>query len=94
MLLFSLQISFKELISFAEHQGLQLRDIFCGHKRKPINDLKQHFSAIGRGLLLATKYVFITDEDVHRTAGVDTVYLETTSFEMDKKDKLFLVQVL
>ena len=37
--------------------------------------------------------LFDQDEDVHRTAGVDTVYLETTSFEMDGKDKLFLVQV-
>ena len=33
------------------------------------------------------------EDDVHRTAGIDTVYLETTSFEMDKKDKLFLVKV-
>ncbi|XP_072031443.1 uncharacterized protein [Amphiura filiformis] len=86
------QITFRELIAFAEKQGLQLREMFSGHRRKKITDLKEHFSAIGRGLLLATKFVFISDDDVHRTAGIDTVYLETTSFEMDKEDKLFLVQ--
>ncbi|XP_072031446.1 LOW QUALITY PROTEIN: uncharacterized protein [Amphiura filiformis] len=86
------QITFRELMAFAEKQGVLLQEMFCGHRRKKISNLKEHFSAIGRGLLLATKHVFISDDDVHRTAGIDTVYLETTSFEMHKEDKLFLVK--
>ena len=39
-------------------------------------------------------FPFFQDDDVHRTAGIDTVYLETTSFEMDEDDKRFLVKVM
>ena len=38
--------------------------------------------------------VLIREQDVIRTNGIDTDYIQTTDFELEKEDKDFLVQVI
>lgn len=39
------------------------------------------------------KRIFVTEGDVNRTLGIDTVYVDTTDFVLEAEDKEFLIQV-
>ncbi|XP_022101336.1 uncharacterized protein LOC110984974 isoform X2 [Acanthaster planci] len=86
------EITFRELVSFAEKQGLEIMENFRGYKRQEITDLQSYFGAIMECLLLNMKRIFVQSSDVSRTIGIDTGYLDTLDFNMQKKDQDYLVQ--
>ncbi|XP_022101302.1 uncharacterized protein LOC110984947 [Acanthaster planci] len=86
------QITFRELVSFAEKQGLEIMENFRGYKRQEITDLQSYFGAIMESLLLNMKRIFVQSSDVSRTIGIDTSYLDTLDFDMEKQDQDYLVQ--
>ena len=40
------------------------------------------------------KSVFPQEKDIRRTIGIDTDYIESTDFALEKEDKDFLIEVL
>lgn len=86
------EIDFNELMAFAEQKGIGIYTQFVGYKQKPIHKLSDFLVALQDTLLLNVKRVFMDDEDVERTIGIDTLYVLTADFDLEKDDKLFLVQ--
>ncbi|XP_033629031.1 uncharacterized protein LOC117291448 [Asterias rubens] len=86
------QISFKELLSFADKKGLSIMEHFRGYQRQEITSLRSYFGTLMETLLLNMKRIFIQAGDVDRTIGIDTGYLDTLDFKMEKPDQIYLVE--
>ncbi len=86
------EISFKELLSFAEKQGLNIMEHFRGYNRQEITGIQSYFGTMMESLLLNMKRIFIQAGDVNRTVGIDTGYLDTLDFKMEKPDQNYLVE--
>jgi len=86
------ELTFRELLSFAEKQGLEIMDYFRGYSRLEIKNLKGYFGAIMESLLLNMKRIFIQGSDVNRTIGIDTGYLDTLDFKMETADQDYMIE--
>ncbi|XP_038076732.1 uncharacterized protein LOC119744725 isoform X2 [Patiria miniata] len=86
------EINFRELMAFADSQGLEMMEDFRGYSRQEITDLRSYFGIIMDSLLLNMKRIFVQGSDVHRTIGINTGYLDTLDFKMEEKDQTYMVQ--
>nr|XP_054767259.1 uncharacterized protein LOC129274479 [Lytechinus pictus] len=86
------EITFDELQAFAEERGVGIQASFQGYARKDITGFSDFLGTLQETLLVNVKRIFVTEEDVNRTLGIDTVYVDTTDFELEPKDRDFLVQ--
>ncbi|XP_800195.4 uncharacterized protein LOC582782 [Strongylocentrotus purpuratus] len=86
------EITFDELQAFAEERGVGIQANFQGYGRKEINGLSDFLGTLQETLLVNVKRIFVTEGDVNRTLGIDTVYVDTTDFVLEAEDKEFLIQ--
>ncbi|XP_022095709.1 uncharacterized protein LOC110981955 isoform X3 [Acanthaster planci] len=86
------EISYRELLYWAEKRGLKLLSAFRGYERREIKSMTEFFSTLMECLLLNMKRVFIQDNDLFRTVGIDCRYLDAMDFNMDTDDKRFLIE--
>ncbi|XP_072016164.1 uncharacterized protein [Amphiura filiformis] len=86
------QITVNELTQFAEKQGFEVRKMFRGFESRKVKDVTGYFDAIVETLLLNMKRIFMRGEDLERTVGIDTAYIDTLDFNMEAGDKEFLLQ--
>ncbi|XP_072179358.1 uncharacterized protein [Diadema setosum] len=86
------EISFNELMTFAEQNGVAIQTNFQGYSRRDINKVSDFFAALTDTLLVNVKRLFNSDDDIERTIGIDTVYIGTTDFKLEDGDKQFLIQ--
>ncbi|XP_071790966.1 uncharacterized protein [Asterias amurensis] len=86
------EISFRELVYWAEKRGLKLLSAFRGYDRREVTTMMEFFSTMMDCLLLNMKRIFIQDNDLYRTVGIDCVYLDAMDFKMEHADQQFLIQ--
>ncbi|XP_072025047.1 uncharacterized protein [Amphiura filiformis] len=86
------EITVLELTAFAEQKGMAVRKLFRGFESRKVTDMTGYFDAVVETLLLNMKRIFIRGEDLHRTIGIDTAYVDTLDFGMESADKQFLTQ--
>ncbi|XP_072015107.1 uncharacterized protein [Amphiura filiformis] len=85
-------LSFQELIYFAEQRGVALMSNFRGFNSRPINSVGDYFNAIMDSLMINIKRLVVNGDDLDRTVGINTKYLDTLDFDLESQDKLFLVE--
>ncbi len=54
-----LQLSFQELVMFAEKRGVDLISSFCGFSSRPINSISDYFNAIMDSLMINIKRLVV-----------------------------------
>ncbi|XP_022095676.1 uncharacterized protein LOC110981937 isoform X1 [Acanthaster planci] len=86
------EISYRELIYWAEKRGLKLLSAFRGYERREIKSMMEFFSTMMECLLLNMKRVFIQENDLFRTVGIDCRYLDAMDFNMEPEDQRFLIE--
>ncbi|XP_033111105.1 uncharacterized protein LOC117112151 [Anneissia japonica] len=85
------KINFQELMAFIERRGIGIQSHFLGYDRRNVNSFSEFLGTLQESLLVNVKRVFVEKGDIERTVGIDTVYLNTTDFNMEAADKDFLV---
>ncbi|XP_071966234.1 uncharacterized protein [Antedon mediterranea] len=85
------KINFQELMAFIERRGIGVQSHFLGYNRRNVTNFREFLSTVQESLLVNVKRVFVEKDDIERTIGIDTVYLNTTDFNMETADKDFLV---
>ncbi|KAJ8024569.1 Triacylglycerol lipase SDP1 [Holothuria leucospilota] len=86
------EINFNELIAFAQLKGIGLQNMFQGYNRREIASVVDFLGAVQDTMLVNVKRVFLTEDDIYRTIGIDTLYVGTTDWDMEEEDKTFLIQ--
>eukprot|EP00057_Strongylocentrotus_purpuratus_P005163 XP_003730347.1 PREDICTED: uncharacterized protein LOC100890697 [Strongylocentrotus purpuratus] len=86
------EITYEELQAFAEKRGVAIQTNFEGYGRREIKSFSQFLGALTDTLLVNVKRIFTTDDDISRTIGIDTVYVDTTDFELEEGDIKFLFE--
>ncbi|RDD41320.1 Uncharacterized protein TrispH2_006474 [Trichoplax sp. H2] len=85
------KLSLPEVISFIEHHGIDLQKGFLGYGRRDIENLGDFIHSLQQTLSVNIKKMTVKPEDVERTIGINTDYIETTDWKMEFEDKRFLI---
>ncbi|KAK3702887.1 hypothetical protein QZH41_014164 [Actinostola sp. cb2023] len=86
------EITFQELMAFIEKKGVNIQTRFLGYSRKEIRHLGEFIQTLQTALSVNVKRVYVEKRDVERTIGIDTDYIETNDFQLDRGDKDFLIE--
>ncbi|XP_059158901.1 uncharacterized protein LOC131942947, partial [Physella acuta] len=85
------RIAFMELVHFIEEQGIRMQTRFQGFGRREIRSFFGFLSALQHTLLTNLKYVFVNEDDVDRTVGINTGHVGTSDYELEEADRQFVV---
>ncbi|XP_065839913.1 uncharacterized protein [Oscarella lobularis] len=86
------KISFDELALFISRKGVNFNTYFLGYKRKAITNWRDFISSVHGALAINVKRLFVREKDLDRTVGIDTDYVESSDYDLETDDKLFLVK--
>lgn len=84
-------ITFEELFKFIERSGVDIETKHQGYSRREVKSVGQFFEGIQESLMTNIKHLFLEPEDVYRTVGINTDYVDTTDFDLEQCDKEFLL---
>ncbi|VDI46535.1 Hypothetical predicted protein [Mytilus galloprovincialis] len=85
------EIAFRELVNYIESTGISLTDMYLGHTRRQVTGVFSYVWHIAMGMHENTRRIHFKNEDVDRTVGINTWYINTTDFDIKEKDKDFMV---
>ncbi|KAK3109157.1 hypothetical protein FSP39_024196 [Pinctada imbricata] len=85
------KIHFNELMNFIQGTGISLQQRFLGYQRRDINGLFSFFDTLQNALLTNVKRAFVNEDDMDRTVGINTGYVGTSDFKLEKEDMAFVV---
>jgi len=86
-----LKISYSDLISFLETKDIYLQSHFMGCRRKDITSLKDYTQSLQDAVLLNTRNIDVEKRDLERIVGINTYYIGSMDYDMEKADKQFLI---
>ncbi|XP_070566611.1 uncharacterized protein [Ptychodera flava] len=86
------QITYQELVRFAEERGCDIESRFIGYERKDINTVSDYLVSLLDTVLVNLKRIHITDKDLQRTIPVNVEYIGTLDFDLETKDKVFGIE--
>ncbi|CAG5119290.1 unnamed protein product [Candidula unifasciata] len=63
-----------------------------GYGRIEVNNLVQFISALQNTWTTNLKNIYVGDEDVHRTVGINTGHVGTSNYVLEEEDRTFLIE--
>ncbi|XP_072045344.1 uncharacterized protein [Amphiura filiformis] len=86
------QLSHREITKYAESRGIDARNVFRGFTGKEIKNLAGYFTTILDMVMLNSKRVLYKRDDLSRTIGVDTGYIDALDLELDEEDREYMLK--
>ncbi|KAL8605069.1 hypothetical protein ACOMHN_018870 [Nucella lapillus] len=84
------EIHFDELVRFMENNGVNLYTCFLSKKRQNIDGFLSFITTLQNTLIHNLHKVHTQEADFERSIGINTGYVDTTCFTMEKADIQFL----
>ncbi|XP_065839909.1 uncharacterized protein [Oscarella lobularis] len=86
------EVTFQEIVHFIERKGVSVQSQFLGYSRREISGFMDFVSTMHETLSINVKKLFVTPKDLERTVGIDTDYIETTDWNLEEEDRMFLIE--
>ncbi|XP_076468885.1 uncharacterized protein LOC143299503 isoform X2 [Babylonia areolata] len=86
------EISLDELVHFVENHGVDLHTLFLGQKRQNIDGFLSFLTTLQNTLLHNVQRLHQQTSDTERSVGINTGYVDTTDFSLEKADIQFLFE--
>ncbi|XP_055997677.1 uncharacterized protein LOC125647015 [Ostrea edulis] len=85
------EISYNELVEFIQGIGVHIQERISGLGKLEINSFSSFMFAMFSSFWISKDHVDL-DKDLDRTVGINTVYVDTHDYTMEKEDIAFLEQ--
>ncbi|KAK0061354.1 hypothetical protein Bpfe_009160 [Biomphalaria pfeifferi] len=85
-------VSSLELRQFVETIGIRIQTLHERYKRLEVNSLLQFSSTLLNTILVNSTSIFVKQSDASRTVGINTGYIDTLDFVLEKADVEFVIQ--
>ncbi|XP_048745823.1 uncharacterized protein LOC125658584 isoform X2 [Ostrea edulis] len=83
----------RDILKFIKRKtGRSVREWYMGYSRREITGVISFGQTFQSLLLTNIGRIFQQDQDIERTVGISTAYITTTDFDLEDKDKDFLVE--
>lgn len=86
------KISFDELLSLVESNGLSLQECFLSYQRQQITGFASFAGAVLNAVTTNLKRLYVKASDIERTVGINTGHIGTADFALEKEDITFAVE--
>ncbi|XP_059158385.1 uncharacterized protein LOC131942498 [Physella acuta] len=84
-------ISIPEILHFLEERGIRMQTRIHGYGRKEITSFVQFLKALKNTMYTNLKFIYVDEQDVDRTIGINTGHVGTSDYDLEPADKEFVI---